>query len=135
MSLKETKDALEDCSERLKVNRAEMINLELENFQLKNDLDCFLEAIETEPDSGQASGKASGKVSARSAPLSRRTSPLGYGPTEARPKSTSDGHKSFHLMQTMSHCIEEKTREISQLKNMLQVFEVGTIFVVKMFHP
>ena len=135
MSLKETKDALEDCSERLKVNRAEMINLELENFQLKNDLDCFLEAIETEPDSGQASGKASGKASARSAPLSRRTSPLGYGPTETRANSTSDGHKSFHLMQTMSHCIEEKTREISQLKNMLQVFEVGSIFVVKMFYP
>jgi len=113
VTLKETRDALEESREKLKSNRAENINLQLENYQLRSELGFH----ETETDSGQGSIS-----SVRSAPISQRTSPLGSDPIETRPNPNLDERKPLHLIQTMSLCIDEKDREIAQLKNMLQVF-------------
>jgi hypothetical protein len=115
VKLKDTRDELEVCREQLKAKRTEMINLQLENFQLKGEIDDCLD----EPDSSNNF--------VHSAPASRQTSPLGSGPIESQQSSRGKAEKSFQLMQTMHQCIEEKNREISQLKNLLQVI------VIKLF--
>jgi regulator of replication initiation timing len=108
--LKEYKDELETCREQLKVKRAENIELELENLQLKTDLETF---------EMQGSNDSLHNV-VQSAPTSRRTSPIGSGNIEGQ-SGPGRTDKSFQLMHTMHKCIEEKSREISQLKNLLEV--------------
>ena len=114
--MKEYKDDLEACREQLKAKRAEIIDLQLENLQLKSDL----EAIEM-----QSSNESVQNV-VQSAPTSRRTSPVGSGNLEGQTGLNSSGRsdKSFELMHTMHKCIEEKSREIHQLKNLLEVLKL-----------
>lgn len=105
------------CREHLKTKRSEIINLELENFELRTELETF----ELEKDSGLNGGD--GGTVAKSAPLSRRTSPVGSTETTRHSLNgkVDNNNKPFQLMQSMHKCIEDKSREVEQLKNMLEV--------------
>ena len=99
------------CREQLKTIRAEKIDLEFENFQLKSELSGFENSYTNE---------YVGTV-AKSAPTSRRTSPMGSTEIDGTLGNPVSRDQSFQLMTTMHKCLSEKTREIAQLKNLIEV--------------
>jgi hypothetical protein len=91
--------------------RVEKIDLEFENYQLKTEFGPF------------APSTHSLENMVQSAPTSLRTSPLGSMDVT---DSNTEGrvvNKSYQLMNTMHKCLNEKSREISQLKNLIEVID------------
>ena len=107
------------CREQLKTIRAEKIDLEFENFQLKSELSSYEISYTNE---------VIGTV-AKSAPTSRRTSPMGSTDIDGPLGNPVGRDQSFQLMTTMHKCLAEKTREVAQLKNLMEVQITQYLFI------
>lgn len=109
--MKQTHDELQRCRDQLKLIRAEKINLELEMMSIRPMSDGGVFTDEDLLDSSH------------SEPVTRRSSPMIESGQKRASTHAVDGREgnSYALLRTMHEHMEEKQKEIDDLKKTIQV--------------